>query len=177
MKNTKLILALFLTLLLPSCRYDTVTAIGEKGSTVYRLDRWTGVMTRINDGVLTLISDSDYDELSFDVSGEESHDLTGTGAKATLNAKWRDGNLYYIAKFSPYSRLRAARDNGGNVIFLLTDSDGYQIATIPLQLSSMTNVVNDSGVKSILSGDGKIQMSRSDFAAMKSWNIAWSFPN
>lgn len=171
-----LILISLLSVLLSGCRYDTVNSLSDKGGQVYRLDRWTGAMMLVDDGALTPVGDAGASVLSFDTTGQESRNLSGTGAKATFKAKWRDGKLFYTTELTPYNRLKKAQEDGGSATFLLLDEDGYQVASIPLQLSSMTGVVNDSGVRQGLSGDGKIQMSRSDFAAAHTWTINWSFP-
>lgn len=175
-KNVPLLL-IGLSLMLTGCRYDMTANLTENGGQVYRLDRLTGDLSAVDDGALKPIATASNNsmELPTNLTGSEQ-DLSGTGAKATFEGKWRDGKLFYKVDLSPYNKLTYARDNSGSITVIFLDADNYEVEKFSLNLSQMIAVVNESGAKESLNYTGRKAMSRSDFEAVGSWQISWAFP-
>ncbi|PYE51963.1 hypothetical protein [Deinococcus yavapaiensis] len=169
----RLLLVLLVVPLLSGCRYELVTGLSEDGGRVYRLDRFTGTLTVVDDGALKTVSDVESD--ASDLPSSEARTLAGTGAKIKFDGKWRNGKLFYRVNLSPYSKLKSARDSNGTVWVDLLDSDDYVVDTINVSLSGMTQVVDAKGQPQALEFVGRKQMSRSDFNAMSSWGPRWAF--
>lgn len=104
------------------------------------------------------------------------------GVSVSLRTKYRDGQMLYVARATPYAGLiettRSNRLSGAAFSIYLADSDNFPVGEmIDLLLRDGTPLVGSDGKPGSLEWSGSQAMSASDYAAIAGTATGWrGFP-
>ena len=98
-----------------------------------------------------------------------------------LKTTWRDGKLHYILTVSPYSsqiqKQRDASFSEARFIINFYDTDGFELFDLPVKISEMTEVVDDTGKTGSMQANGSAICSVDTYEALGASGIGWGgFP-
>ncbi|MGA7884952.1 MAG: hypothetical protein WCA44_04355 [Acidobacteriaceae bacterium] len=172
-------LCLLLPVFLCGCNNYSFLSAGQK---VYRLNKFTGSVSVVDGDRIAQVRDSSDSGASQQPTAVSHDTLSLDGldnGQLLLQRKWRDGFMDYIVTVSPVSdKFKAARQSITAIITLeLDDQDGFEVALVPLTVSSMTQVVDAKGAPAVLEVKGSQAMSRETYDSIKDTAVQWSgFP-
>ena len=102
----------------------------------------------------------------------------------SLKTTWRDGKLHYQLSAYPYrSALKKAREEKSILadaafVIVLFDRDGFELESIPVRISAMSGIVDDSGKISAMRATGSRVCSVDTYDALGSAAVQWAgFPD
>lgn len=189
-KNKKLqyfvmiILGLFLFSLFRNYWFNEKYSIYSKGSNIYRLNKFNGQLTLIDDTRLIPIDEpKKLDELGLNkVKIWDKINISSLeGIDVNLMTNWRDGRLYYQFRVSPYSKkLKNIREGDlysnmyKSFSIKLQDENGFDLLTVPILISDMVGGTDDNNKIYVLSRNNNIECSYEKFKAIKNWDIEWN---
>ena len=163
--------------------WDLVTA---SNGLVYRINKKTGEVSLVAGAQVTRL-DEFRDQKSG--SGKKSYvrDWPAQTVKSLgdislrLKTTWRDGKLHYILSVSPYSsQLQKAREtafSGARFNVDFNDEHGFELFTLPIKISEMSEVVDDAGKAQSMRATGSTACSVETYEALAVSGIGWAgFP-
>jgi len=165
---------------------ETWDLVTTSNGLVYRINKKTGEVSLVAGAQVTKL-----DELSEQKKeGAKKSYLRNWPAQSVkhlgdlslrLKTTWRDGKLHYILTVSPYSsqiqKQRETSFSEARFIINFYDSDGFELFSLPVKLSEMTGVVDDTGKIGSMQANGSVVCSVDTYEALGDSGIGWGgFP-
>ena len=160
--------------------WDLVTT---KDGFVYRINKQTGEVSLIAGTQAakveeTTSSKSDSTETNHVVTWRAQQNKQLGDLKIEMKTNWRDGKLYYIFQVSPFAgRIDSELQKSpsyARFIVRLYDRDGFELLTIPINLSDMVKKVDDTGKAASLDVNTTTTCSLETYSALSSWTVGWA---
>lgn len=181
------VIAAIITVFTVGCDRDNGwNMITTKDGLVYRINKQTGETALIVGTQATKVEEISSNNTSDSKTNHVVNWLTLRndplgGLTLHLKTNWRDGKIYYIFSESPYAgRVKSERSKIGSTaqfFVRLYDGDGFEIFTIPINLSEMVSSWDDTNSVGSLSVNMSSACSLETYEAIKVWNVGWSgFP-
>ena len=156
-------------------RYELAT---DEAGHVIRLDRQTGSMVSIKDGIgtpiLTFNEGEEDPEFPF---GSWTASIKGVDDSAVLSGRWNDGILDYILTINPIPEDYPVSGQAQVFDANLDDGLGFLILNIPIYRQDITSIVDENGERQSLSLKASIACTRSQFERAKTgrFRVGWLF--
>ena len=175
------------SLLLVGCdskeSWDLVTA---SNGLVYRINKKTGEVSLVAGAQITKLDEfrgpkTDPAKKSY-VRDWPVQTVKSLGdISLRLKTTWRDGKLHYILSVSPISSsLQKAREtpySEARFNMAFYDADGFELFTLPVKISEMSEVVDDAGKAQSMRATGSTACSVETYEALAVSGIGWAgFP-
>ncbi len=183
-----ILLSLFLAALFGGClrneQYDLITS---QSGRIYRLNKNSGEVSLVEGTKITKLLEPIESELTKEAAKLLTEAKTWPmkslpqldTLEVSLTTRWREGNMYYIFYVSPYNkRLSDAHDSylsSKNFTIKLMDADGFVLIDVPITLSSMTRVVDETGKPKGLQMNDHVSCSSEMYLALDHWSSSWNF--
>lgn len=162
---------------------DTHELVTAGNGLVYRINKTSGEVSLIAGAQITKLDEwragkKDEPKKSYMIDWPE-HKLSHLGdIKLELKTTWREGKMYYVFRVSPYAG-RVETERGKTTSYArfnanFYDSDGFEILTIPIKLSEMTQTVDDKGKPVSLNMNANTTLTLETYEALKIWAVGWN---
>ena len=158
----------------------------EQGRTI-RIDQQTGEIAVVEGNTIRLLQseeDVKYEKLlEEDELATPSHFVEtgvpffGEDVKANVSTIWRNGSLHYKFFISPApKKLLKARDEGfsrSGLTLMFFDSNDFEVTHIQISTEQLVGRRGDDNKLEGFERNGSLELGKSEYRSIASWNIGW----
>lgn len=142
------------------------------------MDRLTGMMMRVEEGVLPPIPSPtrpvrplrDWGRIKLVLHGQPT---------VSLSTKWQGGQLLYRFSLEPITKqVEDARSQASSAYtVIMRDRDGFPIVEVNVPVGQMTQILDEKGQLTRLQFYGHSPLSLQAYGSISAWDVQWNFWN